>query len=220
MRESCLPCVELQNDPAPDAAIVWLHGLGADGHDFEPIVPDLDLPPELKVRFVFPHAPAQPVTWNGGYIMPAWYDIYAADLAARIDSEGIERSARRIDHLIEREIMRGIKPERIVLAGFSQGGAMALHVGLRQEQPLAGILALSCYLLPMASAWSEASRATPLFIAHGINDPVVPLFLGDAAQRQIAAQGYEVQWHTYPMPHSVCMQEIRAIGRWLTERLG
>jgi len=218
-----LPAVELQTGPAPDAAIIWLHGLGADGHDFEPIVPELGLPPELHVRFVFPHAPSMPVTINGGYIMPAWYDIRHTDIGYEQDEKGIRESARSIQMLIEREQMRGIATNRIILAGFSQGGAMALHVGLRQGEPLGGIMGLSCYL-PLSDKSleeiNETAKRTPLFMAHGVDDPIVPFTLGDKSHRTLEVAGCEVEWHSYPMEHSVCHEEVIAIGRWITKILG
>lgn len=217
-----LPAIELLTGDNPDAAIIWLHGLGADGHDFEPIVPELGLPAELNVRFVFPHAPSMPVTINGGYIMPAWYDIRHSDIGYEQDEKGIRESARSIQMLIEREQMRGIATGRIILAGFSQGGAMALHVGLHQGEPLAGILGLSCYL-PLGEAaereLNEASRSTPVFMAYGTDDPIVPFALGDKSHRALESAGFDVEWHSYPMEHSVCHEEIIAIGRWITKLL-
>jgi len=218
-----LTAVELQTREKPDAAIIWLHGLGADGHDFEPIVPELALPSEMAVRFIFPHAPSIPVSINGGYIMPAWYDIRHSDIGYEQDEKGIRESAKQIQMLIEREQMHGIATNRIVLAGFSQGGAMALHVGLRQGEPLAGIMALSSYL-PLAETAGEemraAAKASPVFMAHGVNDPVVPYAFGDKSHRLLEAAGFDVAWHAYPMEHSVCHDEVIAIGKWITELLG
>lgn len=222
MHHPILPCVELATGDAPVASIIWLHGLGADGHDFEPIVPALGLPGSLHVRFVFPHAPSMPVTVNGGYIMPAWYDIRHADISHEQDKEGIHSSAISIEHLIEREIMHGIPAKHIVLAGFSQGGAMALHVGLRQNESLAGIIALSCYL-PLAEKMdagaNPACRNTSIFMAHGVEDPIVPFALGDQSRRQLTKLGYPVQWHSYPIGHHVYTEEIKAVGQWLSKRL-
>ena len=222
MHHPILPCVELATGDTPVASIIWLHGLGADGHDFEPIVPELGLPDDLHVRFIFPHAPSMPVTVNGGYIMPAWFDIRHADIDHEQDKEGIRSSALSVDHLIEREIMHGIPAKKIVLAGFSQGGAMALHVGLRQSEQLAGIIALSCYLPLDDTLESEASKSnkhTPIFMAHGVEDSIVPFELGDQSQRRLTKLGNPVQWHSYPIGHNVCAEEIKAIGRWLSERL-
>jgi len=219
MHRILLPCAKLTTGDTPTASIIWLHGLGADGHDFEPIVPQLGLPAELHVRFIFPHAPSMPVTVNGGYIMPAWYDIRHADIDREQDVDGIRKSARLIDDLIECERVRGIPANRIVIAGFSQGGVMALHVGLRRPESLAGIIALSCYL-PLAETvdieTTPAYKHTPVFMAHGVEDPIVPFSLGDQTQRQLAALGHPVEWHTYPIGHHVCADEARAIGRWLT----
>ena len=223
MSESMLPTVEIETSQAPDASIIWLHGLGADGHDFEPVVPELGLPGRLAVRFVFPHAPSMPVSLNGGYIMPAWYDVRHTDLGIEHDGPGIARSARQIRLLIEQEQMRGVAANRIIVAGFSQGAAMAIHVGLTHPERLAGIIALSGYLLQqerLESARSQANQGTPIFMAHGVNDEVVPFPLGEKAQRTLTSWGYDVQWHSYPMGHHVCTEEIRAIGRWIAERLG
>ena len=211
-----LPCVEI-NPPIPaQATIIWLHGLGADGHDFEPLVPQLPLP--IPARFVFPHAPHRPVTVNGGYVMRAWYDIAAFDLSRGEDQDGIRESAQHLEALIEREIGNGIAPRHIVLAGFSQGGALALHTALRYPQRLAGILALSTYL-PLADTLAAeahaANRDVPIFMAHGNQDEVVPLPHALIAQRRLAELGYEVEWHAYDMPHSLCYEEIADIASWL-----
>ncbi|MBV9620702.1 MAG: dienelactone hydrolase family protein, partial [Gammaproteobacteria bacterium] len=210
--------VEIETGPQPQAAVIWLHGLGADGHDFEPIVPELarsGLPP---LRFVFPHAPVRPVTLNGGYAMRAWYDIIAIDRRTREDEPGIRASQALVEQLIGRENARGIRSERIVLAGFSQGGAMALFAGLRHARPLAGIIGLSCYLLlgdRLLPEREAANAHTPIFLAHGTQDPVVLPFLGDEAHRALAAAGHEVEWHAYPMPHSVSPQEVADLAGWL-----
>ncbi|PIP02924.1 MAG: carboxylesterase [Zetaproteobacteria bacterium CG12_big_fil_rev_8_21_14_0_65_54_13] len=216
-----LPHITIETAPNPVASIIWLHGLGADGHDFEAIVPQLGLPAGLAVRFIFPHAPSMPVTFNGGYIMPAWYDIRQNDLGIEHDAAGIQASHASINMLIEQEIMRGIPANRLILAGFSQGAAMALYSGLRQSNALAGIIALSGYLLMPGDRcdYSQASRATPLFMAHGIDDQVVPFALGDSCARQLKADGYQLEWHSYPMQHSVCQQEISHIGQWISARL-
>jgi len=212
-----LPYITVETGPNPTACVIWLHGLGADGHDFEPVVPQLGLPRDLAVRFVFPHAPAIPVTINNGYIMPAWYDIRQADFGVNHDRAGIQNSARSIQMLIDSEEMHGIKSDRIILAGFSQGAAMALHAGLRQAERLAGIIALSGYL-PLADEqqeWTDTACATPIFMAHGVHDPVVPFGLGDASRRRLEGLGYRVTWHSFAMEHQVCGEEIRHIGQWI-----
>jgi len=216
-----LPHITTETGPEPQASIIWLHGLGADGHDFEPIVPQLGLTDAVAVRFIFPHAPSMPITLNGGYIMPAWYDIKQTDLGIEHDHQGIVNSARDIQLLIEQELMRGIPASRIILAGFSQGAAMALHVGLRQPKALAGIMVLSGYLLlsEQTAQFTPAAKSTPLLMAHGIHDPVVPYSLGDSTRRTLASLGYVIQWHSYPMEHSVCPEEIRHIGSWINELL-
>jgi len=210
--------VEIETGRTPTGSVIWLHGLGADGHDFEPIVPELVRPGERALRFVFPHAPVRPVTLNGGYPMRAWYDITALDRGAAQDEAGIRASQQAITALIRQENERGIASERIVLAGFSQGGAMALYAGVRYPQRLAGIMGLSCYLLQGARLEAErtaVNQSTPLFIAHGSQDAVVAAALGDEASRQLQAAGYKVEWHTYSMPHSVSPQEVTDIAAWL-----
>ena len=210
--------VEIETGRNPQAAVIWLHGLGADGHDFEPIVPELVQRSERALRFVFPHAPMRPVTLNAGYVMRAWYDIIAIDRRAAEDESGIRASQALITELIRRENARGIATERIVLAGFSQGGAMALYSGTRYAERLAGIIGLSCYQLlagRFAAERDPANQATPIFLAHGTEDPVVPPALGEATCRQLQAAGYTVEWHAYSMPHSVCPQEVADIGAWL-----
>ena len=200
----------------PELAVIWLHGLGADGHDFEPIVPELGL--RIAVRFVFPHAPVRPVTINGGMPMRAWYDIRGFSRTAAEDEAGIRASASAVVELIDREVERGVPSERIVLAGFSQGGAIALHTALRERRALGGVMALSTYL-PLAALLAEerslANAGIPIFMAHGTVDNVLPLALGEAARRALEALGYAVEWHAYPMAHSVCLEEISAIGAWL-----
>ena len=210
--------VEIETGRNPQAAVIWLHGLGADGHDFEPIVPELVRPSERALRFVFPHAPMRPVTLNAGYVMRAWYDIIAIDRRAAEDESGIRASQALITELIRRENARGIATERIVLAGFSQGGAMALYSGTRYAERLAGIIGLSCYQLlagRFAAERDPANQATPIFLAHGTEDPVVPPALGEASCRQLQGAGYTVEWHAYSMPHSVCPQEVADIAAWL-----
>lgn len=213
-----LPHITLESAPNPTASVIWLHGLGADGHDFAAIVPQLNLSGCRPIRFIFPHAPSMPVTINGGYVMPAWYDILATDLVRREDAAGIRRSALAIEALIAQEVARGIAPENIVLAGFSQGCAMALHTGLRHGQTLAGILALSGYLPladTVASERSAANQATPVFMAHGTADPVVVIGRAEASRDTLVSLGHTVQWHTYPMPHSVHPREVADISAFL-----
>ena len=213
-----LPHITLESAPNPTASVIWLHGLGADGHDFAAIVPQLDLSGCRPIRFIFPHAPSMPVTINGGYVMPAWYDIMVADLVRREDATGIRRSALAIEALIAQEVARGVAPEHIVLAGFSQGCAMALHTGLRHGQTLAGIMALSGYL-PLADTLaverSAANQATPIFMAHGTADPVVMIGRAEASRDTLVSLGHTVQWHTYPMPHSVHPREVADISAFL-----
>ena len=210
--------VEIETGRNPQVSVIWLHGLGADGHDFEPIVPELVQRSERAVRFVFPHAPIRPVTLNGGYAMRAWYDIIALDRRAEEDVNGIRASQELVTAWIRRENASGIPSERIVLAGFSQGGAMALYSGTRYPERLAGIIGLSCYQ-PLAKRLDAerlaANQATPIFLAHGMQDPVVIPALGEAACRQLQAAGYAVEWHAYSMPHSVCPQEVTDIASWL-----
>ncbi len=211
-----LSCVEIVPSGTARRAVIWMHGLGADGHDFEPIVPELGLD-DLDIRFVFPHAPPMPVTINGGFVMPSWYDIKQMDLQREHDREGIAVSAARITQLIERENERGIACDDIVLAGFSQGGAMALHVGLRHTEPLAGIAALSTYLVNEDDLEKErlsANAGVAIFQGHGTLDPMVPIARGEAARDQLQRLGHTVEWHTYPMPHSVHPKEIQDVAVW------
>jgi phospholipase/carboxylesterase len=211
-----LDAIEITTGAAPRLAVLWLHGLGADGHDFEPIVPELKL--RVPVRFVFPHAPVRPVTINGGMQMRAWYDILGFDRRAQEDAAGIRESAAAVTELVDREVERGMSSDRIVLAGFSQGGAIALHTALREPRPLAGVLALSTYLplsSTLASERAAANAGIPLFLAHGTDDPVLPLSLAESSRRTLETLGYVVDWHEYPMGHSVCMEEVSAVGAWL-----
>ncbi|MDO9189317.1 MAG: alpha/beta hydrolase [Sulfurimicrobium sp.] len=214
--------LEIATGTNPSSAVIWLHGLGADAHDFAPIVPELGLPPQLAVRFIFPNAPLLPVTINNGYIMPAWYDVCSQDLRQIEDEAGIRASQQRVEALIHREEARGIPASRIVLAGFSQGGAIALHTGLRHAAPLAGLLALSTYLPlthTLASEASTASTGAPIFMAHGTADSVIPLGQGIASRDWLEEHGYAVEWREYPMAHSVCPEEIIDIGQWLVQVL-
>ena len=218
MSPTLLPSIELETGTHPTAAVIWLHGLGADGNDFVPIVEELPLPAGLAIRFVFPHAPVRPVTINGGVPMPAWYDIVDGDLRDRADMAGVRASQAQVIALVEREIARGVPPARIVVAGFSQGGAIALYTGLRHRQRLAGIIALSTYLIrpdDLAAEASPANRDVPIFMAHGTQDPLVRLEWGEAARQALEGRGYRVDWHTYPMPHAVVWEEIVAIGGFL-----
>ena len=211
-----LDSIEITTGEAPELSVLWLHGLGADGHDFEPIVPELGL--RFPVRFVFPHAPVRAVTINGGMAMRAWYDILGFSAQAKEDAAGIRASAAAVVELIDREIERGMPSDRIVLAGFSQGGAIALHTALREPRPLAGVLALSTYLplgASLASERSAANASVPIFMAHGTGDTVLPLSLAETSRTALEALGYAVEWHAYPMAHSVSIEEISAIGAWL-----
>jgi phospholipase/carboxylesterase len=218
-----LQTIELETARPATASVIWLHGLGADGHDFEPIVPELDLPDALAVRFVFPHAPMQAVTINGGAVMRAWYDVYALQGQRREDADGVRASQVRVEELIAREKSRGVQASRIVLAGFSQGGAIALQTGLRHGERLAGIMALSTYL-PIASTLAAeaaaANRAGPIFMAHGMDDPLIPIERAMISRRQLEAAGYAVDWHEYPMEHGVCAAELADISAWLQRVLG
>ena len=217
-----LETLELETGPEPLASVIWLHGLGADAHDFEPAVPMLDLGPERPVRYVFPNAPVRPVTINGGMAMRAWYDIVGLDGGLREAESDVREVAGPIRELIERERARGLRASRIFLAGFSQGGAMALFTGLRYPQPLAGILALSCYLPVAASLeaeMTEAGREVPIFMAHGTADPVVPVTLGRKSYAVLQAAGCNVSWHSYPMQHAVIPEELADIRRFLGQQI-
>jgi len=218
MTSDILPSIELETAPGAAASVIWLHGLGADGNDFVPIVPELGIPASKPVRFIFPHAPVRPVTINNGFRMRAWYDISAADLTNRADLAGVRESRTQVEALVAREKTRGVPPSRIVLAGFSQGGAIALYAGLRHAERLAGIIALSTYLVApdaLPAEASDANRGLPIFMAHGTADPVVRPEWGEASRRLLASSGYSVEWHSYGMPHSVCMEEVVAIGAWI-----
>jgi len=215
---NCLPAVELLSPDGaePTAAILWLHGLGADGHDFAGIVPELHLPADLPVRFVFPHAPKIPVTINNGYVMPAWYDILEMSIERRVDVAQLTRSAEAVHALIEREVARGIDSRRIVLAGFSQGGAVILQAALTCARPLAGAMSLSSYF-PTAELVQQtaANAGLPVLVCHGSHDTVVPEALGRRAEAALRALGHPVQWQRYPMEHSVCLEQVRDISAWL-----
>jgi len=217
-----LPAIELETAPGPVASVIWLHGLGADGHDFVPIVPELELPASLAVRFVFPNAPIRPVTINNGMRMRAWYDILALSGAARQDEAGIRDSAATLDDFIARERERGITARSIVIAGFSQGGAIALHGALRYPERLGGLMALSTYL-PLHERLAEeaaaANRDLPILMCHGTADPVLPVQMGEQSRDQLVAAGYPVEWKAYPMQHQVSLAEIADIAAWLGRQL-
>jgi len=217
-----LECIEQQTGATPAAAIIVLHGLGADGNDFVPFARQLALSPVGPVRFVFPHAPVRPVTINGGYRMRAWYDVLAPDLVRREDEAGLRAACGQVQQLLDREASRGIAPERTVLMGFSQGCAMTLMAGLRAPRRLAGLAGLSGYL-PLAPTTaaerSAANRDVPIFLAHGTADPVVAFERGTASRDALAALGYPVEWHQYPMQHSVCPDEVADLNRWLLKVL-
>jgi phospholipase/carboxylesterase len=213
-----LDTIELETGPNPAAAVIWMHGLGADAHDFEPVLPILDFGPSRPVRYVFPNAPVRPVTLNGGMAMRAWYDLLSMDRNAPEDEAGIRDSASGIEALIEREVARGIASSQIVMAGFSQGGAMALFTALRCPRPLAGVLALSTYL-PLAGAVFEertdANAKLPIFMAHGELDDVVPINFARNSRKRLTQLGHEVEWREYPMPHSVSPEELLHIKAFL-----
>ncbi len=204
-----------QNKPITHA-VIWLHGLGANGHDFEPIIPDLELTGDVGVRFIFPHAPQRPVTINNGFVMPAWYDILEMTLDRKIDVAQIEQSSGQICALIKQQNKQGVSTENIVIAGFSQGGAVAYHTALSHPEKLAGLLTLSTYLATVDDIdYSEANKDIPIKIDHGTHDPVVPEILGQRAVSELERKGYDVSYSTYPMAHQVCMPQIKAIGKWL-----
>jgi phospholipase/carboxylesterase len=218
-----LEAIEIETAASPGASIIWLHGLGADGHDFVDVVPELALPGRPGVRFVFPHAPMRPVTINGGYVMRAWYDIRDDSGVRREDPAGVRASQKAIEALIEREKERGVPAAAIVLAGFSQGGAMALYTGLRYGERLAGVMALSCSLPlgdTLAAEAAPANRDVPIFMAHGTHDPMIPMARALRAREVLTGLGYRLEWHEYQMPHSVCAEEIAHIGVWLGKVLG
>ena len=214
--------VEVLSGADPSGSVIWLHGLGADGHDFEPIVPELGLSGRLALRFVFPHAPMRPVTINGGMTMRAWYDVLTLERGGPQDEAGIRESSHILETLIERERERGIEHQNIVLAGFSQGGAIALHTALRFPERLAGLMALSTWL-PLSDYFDKEvldnpkaqSRELPIFLAHGSFDPMLPLALGRHSHETLEKAGYKVEWHEYPMAHAVCAEEVAAISSWL-----
>lgn len=215
-----LQTVEQETGASPQWSIIWLHGLGADGHDFAPIVPELVRPHWPALRVVFPHAPVRPITINNGVPMRGWYDIVGMDFRSRADMDGVRASVVELDALIDREIERGIPPQRIFLAGFSQGGAVVLTAALKRTAPLAGLIALSTYL-PEAEAAQRADGAVqvPVFMAHGTQDPVIPHAVATHSADALRTLGLQVEWHAYPMAHQVCADEIQALGDWLQQRL-
>ncbi len=216
-----LQTIEIETKPKPSHSVIWLHGLGADGNDFVPIVQELSLPPQ-GIRFVFPHAPMRPVTINGGFVMRAWYDIANQDLGMKEDEQGVRQSQQMIEDLIAKEASRDVPLSRIVVAGFSQGGVIALQTGLRQPERLAGVMSLSAYL-PLTSTIAKernaANNDVPIFMGHGVTDNIVPLPLGTASRDRLLKLGYDVDWHQYPMPHSVCPEELEDISAWLARVL-
>jgi len=215
-----LQYIEFETNSNPTAAVIWLHGLGASGHDFEPVVPELGLPDNAAVRFIFPHAPNMPVTINGGMTMPAWYDIKAMDIDRVVDTDQLMASSDAVAKLVDREIERGVKSENIVIAGFSQGGAVAYELGLSYPKRLAGIIALSTYFATAKTVKrSEANRDIPIRIYHGTFDPMVPEALGRQSLEKLQEMGFEPTYETYPMEHSVCMEEIVDIGKFLRDNV-
>lgn len=222
MTTPALPFVEVNPKLPAKAVVVWLHGLGDSGNGFAPIVPELKLPEHLAIRFIFPHAPVRPVTINNGMKMRAWYDISSLDFNNRADGQGVKESAALVEQLIQSEMAKGIAADKIVLAGFSQGGVIALHLGTRIQHKLAGIMSLSSYMSEPEKLLKEAhdaNKTTPIFIAHGIQDDVVPVFMGNAARQVLASNNYPVEWHEYPMQHNVCVQELKDISTWLQQHL-
>ena len=216
-----LNCIQIDTHNNPDCAVIWLHGLGASGDDFVPIVEQLNLPKHIHARFIFPHAPIQPVSLNNGISMPAWYDLYGLDLNSKEDKLGLQKIRIEINKLVENQIKQGISVERIVLAGFSQGGALALYAGLQHTPPLAGILAMSCYL-PLRQQLSNYAKSDdnslPIFMAHGTMDDVVPMQFAQIAQLLLEQQGFNIDWYEYPCTHTVCAEEIADIREWLLDR--
>ena len=223
MTSEVLSAIEIATAPDPDATVIWLHGLGDDGNGWSQVVATLGLPRTMKVRFLFPHAPTMPVTINNGMTMRAWYDIREANFNARADVAGVRKSQAQVEALIAREVTRGVAPGRIVLAGFSQGGAVALYTGVRHAVRLAGIVALSTYLIDAPSLIAEASPANrdiPIFMAHGTQDPVIALAWAEASRRALTDGGWKVEWHSYPMAHAAVLEEIAACGKFLATVLG
>ncbi|WP_338294492.1 alpha/beta hydrolase [Planctobacterium marinum] len=223
MSNELLPYVEVNPSKTADAVVIWLHGLGDSGNGFAPIVPQLGLPENMAVRFVFPHAPIIPVTINNGMEMRAWYDIKTLSFEDRADMEGVQRSAAQVEQLLQREIANGIPPERIVLAGFSQGGVISYYVALRQTEKLAGVLTLSTYMCDADQTrqdWQDSNKDTPFFASHGAYDEMVPIALGKSAYMNLKEAGFNARWEQYPMQHNVHMQQLQEIASWLQDVLG
>jgi len=219
MTSDLLPAIQLETGANPDASVIWLHGLGDDGNGWSQVVGSLGLPRGMAVRFLFPHAPVIPITINNGMAMRAWYDFKEADFSGRADLTGVRRSQAHVEALIAREVERGVAPRRIVLAGFSQGGALALYTGLRHPERLAGIVALSTYLIDgpsLAAEASPANRDVPIFMAHGTQDPVVQFAWAELSRQALVAGGWNVEWHTYRMAHAAVLEEVAACGKFLT----
>ncbi len=217
---SLLPAIVMETKENPDATVIWLHGLGADGNDFAPIVPELRLPDDMAIRFIFPHAPAIPVTINGGYVMPAWYDILEMEIDRKVDTTQLMMSAKAINAFVQNELDQGIDSNRIIIAGFSQGGAVAYQVALSSDKPLGGLLVMSTYFATAGVInLSDQNKGVVIEIHHGLHDPVVPEKLGQKASQQLAEAGYQLQYRTYNMEHSVCPQQINDISVWLQQRL-
>lgn len=215
-----LKAIEIETNPNPTASVIWLHGLGASGHDFEPVVPELGLPADAAVRFVFPHAPNLPVTINGGMRMPAWYDIKAMDIDRIVDTEQLMTSSDAVARLVDKEIERGVNSENIVVAGFSQGGAVVYELGLSYPKPLAGIIALSTYFATAETVkLSEANKGIPIKVYHGTRDPMVPESLGRMSVAKLKEMGFSPSYQTFPMEHSVCMEEVVDIGKFLKQQV-
>lgn len=211
-----LPAVEIETGEAPDASVIWLHGLGSDGNDFAPIIGELGLPKDLNIRFIFPHAPSIPVTLNNGYVMPAWYDVFETGLNRNVDTLQLEESARQVMAIVKNEIERGVQSERIIIAGFSQGGAVTYHAVLSSEEKLGGLLAMSTYFATKDTiVLQEKNRMIPMLIQHGTQDGVVDKQLGDEAVEELETNGYDVDYKIYPMGHTVCPEQIADIGEWI-----
>ena len=215
-----LDAIVLETGINPDATVIWLHGLGADGNDFAPIIPQLHLPAELSIRFIFPHAPVRPITLNQGYQMPGWYDLTSLNIDNDEDEAGISESSRAIHALCQKQESLGIASERIILAGFSQGGAIALHCGLNYNSPLGGIMALSTYLPHCCDLDNKINQTIDIFMAHGLRDEVLNPNLGNLSRQRLEKSGYSVKWYEYDMPHSVSVEEIQDIRNWLIQNLG
>jgi phospholipase/carboxylesterase len=223
MTSELLPAITIETAPNPRASVIWMHGLGDDGNGWSQVVGSLDLPRGKAVRFIFPHAPVIPITINNGMAMRAWYDFRQADVSARADLDGVRKSRAHVEAMIANEVRRGVPPRRIVLAGFSQGGAMALYAGLRHAERLAGIVALSTYLIDGPTLVAEAApvnRDIPIFMAHGTQDPVIQFAWAEMSRRALVEAGWNVEWHTYPMAHAAVLEEIVACGKFLAAVLG